>query len=77
MRRVFTLKGSGLGTFEQDVAVTLTEKKDVPVEVGDEVFVLVRAQVERVYGDGGDGEVDLVNAHPVKVVEVIRQKKGS
>lgn len=72
MKRLFTLRGTGMGGFEQDVRVTVTEKKDVPIEVGDEVLVLVRAQVEKVYGE----EIDLKNPNPVKVVEVIRRTKG-
>lgn len=56
---------------EQDTKVTVEQVRDVKVEAGDMVSVLMQARVERVVGN----EVDLRDLTPVKVVGVRRAKK--
>jgi hypothetical protein len=70
VQQSISLKGTGL-VLEQDVTVSVVETKDVKLEVGDEVHVLVRAEVINTYGGG---EVDLGNLSAVKVTGVTRKK---
>jgi hypothetical protein len=63
----------GLPAFEQDVKVTVSKVKEVPVKVGDTVTVLCSATVEAVYGSQGQ-EVDLGNLVPRRITEVRRSE---
>jgi hypothetical protein len=60
--------------FEQDVKVTTVTERDVPIEVGDDVIVQVRATVTSVIGTPPETELDLGNVRPHKIVQVLRLK---
>lgn len=68
MRKRFFFKG--LTGFEQDVQVTVVKVKDVPLQEGDMVDVLVQARVGAVNMNGL--EIELVDLTPVKVLNVRR-----
>lgn len=63
------------GVFEQDMKVTVYEEQDVPVEVGDEVIVQVRAWVKSALPSAAGIEVELDSVQPHKIVQVLRKKK--
>jgi hypothetical protein len=61
--------------FEQDVKVSVIEERDVRVEEGDEVDILVRGRIKRTI-DGEPGEVEIVDTVPVKIIAVRRRQRG-
>lgn len=73
MKHLFTIRNQGytVAVFEQDVKVTTTQTRDIPLKVGDRVRVLADATVEEVYGDS-QREVTLSLPKPVKIVSVQR-----
>lgn len=69
MKRQFFIPAGLKQVIEQDVKVTVEEVRDVPIQPGDTVTILVSAEVGRVSG----GEVELRNLVPVKVTGVRRR----
>jgi hypothetical protein len=70
VKRSFFFPATMKAVIEQDVKVTVTEEKDVPIQKGDEVTILMRATV----GSAAGAEVELTNMTPVKVTGIIRRK---
>lgn len=70
MNRKFFLRSLGVA-MEADTKVATVTERDVLPQEGDDVYVLMRGRVARVFGERG-GEVEVDQLLPVEITKIQR-----